>query len=128
MAAAGVSEMNVEGGMRSPGNGEVVPQGRDASVLPCAAVTWSHSVVGEGAVFCCCDNRRRVPPSMKDACPDVAHQSSVVLCYDLAPVIFFFYHVPCYIISLTSPSAYHLPLTMRSSPLQTPLQSLGQSC
>jgi hypothetical protein len=40
----------------------------------------------------------------------------------------FFHHVTRYVISFTSPSAYHLSLTMHSSPLQTLLQSLGQSC
>jgi hypothetical protein len=43
----------------------------------------------------------------------------IALCYDLAPH-FFFYHVPCYVISFTSPSAYCLPLTMCSSLLPTP--------
>jgi hypothetical protein len=50
-----------------------------------------------------------------------------VSCYDLAPTYFSFHHVTRYVISLTSPSAYHLLLTTRSSPLQTLLQSLGQS-
>ena len=77
--AAGESERKVEGGMRSPEMSEVASRGRDASVLPCTAATWSRSVVGEGAVSCGCDNRRRVPPSMKDACSDVARQSSAVL-------------------------------------------------
>jgi hypothetical protein len=83
-AAAGVSEMNVEGGMRSLGNGEVVPRGCDASVLLCTAATWSHLVVGEGVVFCHCNNRRRVLPLMKDACPNVACQSSAVLLFAFA--------------------------------------------
>jgi hypothetical protein len=43
-----------------------------------------------------------------------------VSCYDLAPIYFFFHHVPCYIISFTSPSAYHLPLTTCSSPYKPP--------
>jgi hypothetical protein len=81
MVAAGVSEMNVEGGMRSPGNSKVVPQGHDASVLLCATAMWSCLVVGEGVVFCHCDNQGRVLPSMKDMCPNVACLFLAVLLY-----------------------------------------------
>jgi hypothetical protein len=41
-------------------------------------------------------------------------------CYDPVPHYFFFHHMPCYVISFTSPSAYHLLLTTYPSPLQTP--------
>ena len=76
---AGESEMKVEGDLGSPGMSEIVLQGYSASVLPCAAALWSCSIMGEGAVSCHCDNRGRVPPLMKDACPNVACQSSAVL-------------------------------------------------
>jgi hypothetical protein len=34
-----------------------------------------------------------------------------LLCYILAPYFLFFYHVPCYVILFTSPSAYHYCLS-----------------
>jgi hypothetical protein len=51
----------------------------------------------------------------------------VVLCS--WPTIFLFlYHVPYYVIPFILSSAYQQLLTMPLSPLQIPLQSLGQSC
>ena len=74
--------------MRSPGISEVASRGCDGSVLPCAAATWSRSVVNEGAVFCRCDDRGKVLPSMKDACPDWARRSSAVpLCANAEPSV-----------------------------------------
>jgi hypothetical protein len=65
--------------MRSPGMCEAGQRGCSASVLLCAAATWSRSVVGEGAVSCRCENRGRVPSWKEDPCPDVARKSSAVL-------------------------------------------------
>jgi hypothetical protein len=39
----------------------------------------------------------------------------------ILPRYFSFYHMPCYVTSFTSPSAYQLPLTSSLSLLQTPL-------
>ena len=63
-------------------------QAQNTSVLPRIAATWSRSVVDERAASCHCDNRGKVPPSMEDACPDVAHQSSaVLLCANAEPSV-----------------------------------------
>ena len=54
-------------------------QGRYTSLLPCVAVTCPLPMVGEGTSFCHPEDRGMVPPSMGNACPKVACQSSAVM-------------------------------------------------
>ena len=67
--------------MISLGMSEIVLWGYNASALLCTAIMWLCSVVNERAVFCCYDNQGKVPPSMKDGCPNMAHQFLAVLLF-----------------------------------------------
>ena len=58
---------------------EVGLGGRDASLPPCVAATWSLSgVVGETS-SCRLEGQQMAPSSMGDARPDVARQSTALL-------------------------------------------------
>jgi len=59
----------------------------DASWPPCVIALCALLVVGEGASSCCLENGGMVPPSMGNACPDVACQYTAMVPFVSANVV-----------------------------------------
>ena len=85
--AAWLSENGGAGALRLTEAPEMGLRGRDASWPPCVVASCTLPVVGKGASSCRLENGGMVPPSMENACPGVACQSTAVLLFACAKVV-----------------------------------------